>query len=185
MQALPTVIVLAAGRGERFLAAGGTTHKLAALIEGRTVLEHTLAAVVKTQLPFHVVRADPLLCSMGDSIAAGVAATSDSAGWLFLPADLPAVLPETIAAVAEAIRGGALAARPVFGGQGGHPVGFAASKKQDLLDCKGFPGAAQVFSACVAIKIEVTDEGCVCDVDTPQTLGRAAQCIARREPVAA
>ena len=41
---LPVVLVLASGRGERFRASGGTTHKLQALLGARTVLDHTLAA---------------------------------------------------------------------------------------------------------------------------------------------
>ena len=35
---LPTVLVLASGRGERFKASGGSTHKLQALLGGQTVL---------------------------------------------------------------------------------------------------------------------------------------------------
>ena len=38
----PTVIVLASGRGERFAAAGGSTHKLQARLGDQTVLAHTL-----------------------------------------------------------------------------------------------------------------------------------------------
>ena len=43
--ALPVVLVLASGRGERFRASGGTVHKLQALLGERPVLAHTLAAV--------------------------------------------------------------------------------------------------------------------------------------------
>ena len=42
---LPVVLVLASGRGERFLASGGSTHKLQADLGGRTVLQRTLDAV--------------------------------------------------------------------------------------------------------------------------------------------
>ena len=75
---LPCVLVLASGRGERFLASGGSTHKLAALLDGRPVLEHVLAAVRASGLPWHLERAAH--AGMGDSIAAAVAATSQSAG---------------------------------------------------------------------------------------------------------
>ena len=75
----PVVIVLASGRGERFLASGGTTSKLQALLAGRTVLERTLAAVRDSQLPWHLV--DAGYPGMGDSIAAGVRATSHAPAW--------------------------------------------------------------------------------------------------------
>jgi hypothetical protein len=50
----PVVIVLASGRGERFVAAGGTGSKLKALLAGKPVLERTLDAVRASGLPWHV-----------------------------------------------------------------------------------------------------------------------------------
>ncbi|MEG0224963.1 MAG: nucleotidyltransferase family protein, partial [Comamonas sp.] len=41
----PVVVVLAAGQGQRFRASGAQTGKLQAQLHGRSVLEHTLAAV--------------------------------------------------------------------------------------------------------------------------------------------
>eukprot|EP01034_Spumella_vulgaris_P012556 gene12556-15982_t len=70
----PVVLVLAAGRGERFAASGGTTHKLQALLAGKPVLQHVLDAVQASGLAHHVVHADPSRPGMGDSIAAGVRA---------------------------------------------------------------------------------------------------------------
>ncbi|MFS2166500.1 NTP transferase domain-containing protein, partial [Variovorax sp. Varisp62] len=87
----PVVIVLASGRGERFIAAGGTGSKLKALLAGRPVLERTLDAVRASGLPWHVEDAGHP--GMGDSIAAAVRATPDAAGWLILPGDLPLVQP--------------------------------------------------------------------------------------------
>ncbi|MEI7496641.1 MAG: NTP transferase domain-containing protein, partial [Betaproteobacteria bacterium] len=54
---LPTVVVLAAGRSERFKAATGGQHKLDTMLHGLSVLERTLASVQASGLPFHVVRA--------------------------------------------------------------------------------------------------------------------------------
>ena len=42
----PVILVLASGRGERFVASGGQGSKLRALLAGKPVLEHTLAAVL-------------------------------------------------------------------------------------------------------------------------------------------
>ncbi|HET7837586.1 MAG TPA: NTP transferase domain-containing protein, partial [Variovorax sp.] len=121
---LPTVIVLASGRGERFRAAGGSGHKLQAALAGATVLDHTLAAVRASGLPWHLE--DVGHPGMGDSIAAAVRATPGAAGWLILPADLPLVQPATLKAVASALAGSVRAAQPHYRGQRGHPVGFAA-----------------------------------------------------------
>ena len=41
----PTVLILASGRGERFVASGGQGSKFQALLHGKPVLEHTLDAV--------------------------------------------------------------------------------------------------------------------------------------------
>ena len=87
----PVVLVLAAGRGERFSASGGTVHKLQALLAGKRVIDHVLDAVKASGLPYHVVDADASRPGMGDSIAAGVRATAGASGWLILPADLPLI----------------------------------------------------------------------------------------------
>ena len=65
---LPVVLVLASGRGDRFVASGGQVHKLRALLAGVPVLEHTLAAVRASGLPWHLEDAGHP--GMGDSIAA-------------------------------------------------------------------------------------------------------------------
>jgi len=52
----PVVIILAAGRGERFLASGGKTHKLEAVLAGQSVLTHVIQAVEAANLPWHLVR---------------------------------------------------------------------------------------------------------------------------------
>ncbi|MFY8179309.1 MAG: NTP transferase domain-containing protein, partial [Limnohabitans sp.] len=78
MSALPTILVLAAGKGERFKAAGGTEDKLNATLGGQRVRDHVMAAVQASGLPCHVVEREhtqPLTNpGMGDSIACGVAA---------------------------------------------------------------------------------------------------------------
>jgi molybdenum cofactor cytidylyltransferase len=165
------VIVLASGRGERFKASGGQGSKLDALIEGKRVLDWTLDAVRATGLPCHVEAAGH--AGMGDSIAAAVRATSEAAGWLILPADLPLVEPATIMAVAQALREGAQAAYPVHEAQRGHPVGFAALCRADLENLQGNQGAVGILSTLVAIKIIVNDAGCVMDVDTLEQLEAA------------
>ncbi|MBK6295437.1 MAG: nucleotidyltransferase family protein [Rhodoferax sp.] len=173
----PTVIVLASGRGERFIASGGPTHKLQALLEGQTVLAHTLAAVRASGLPWHLEDAGH--AGMGDSISAAVRATSGAQGWLILPGDLPLVEAQTLRAVAAALAHHP-AVVPVFQGQRGHPVGFARRCGPALAQLSGDKGAGSVLRAQSAIEIMVNDEGCVADIDTLTDLQRASQLLAGR-----
>lgn len=182
MPASPVVIVLAAGRGERFAASGGKVHKLQALLAGKPVMEHTLAAVKASGLAFHVIDSDPSRPGMGDSIAAGVRATPDAACWLILPADLPLVSAQTLRAVAFAAPCAVLV--PSYQGQRGHPVRFDAVCKENLLNFKGNQGAAQLIQARAAmnlvVEIQLDDIGIVTDIDTLGDLQRAETLIRAR-----
>ncbi len=175
--ALPVVLVLAAGRGERFAASGGSTHKLQALLAGKPVLQHVLDAVQASGLPCHLVQPSPAQPGMGDSIAAGVRATADAPGWLVLPGDLPLIQPATLAAVAQALSHHA-AVVPVFAGARGHPVGFSAGCRADLLKLEGNQGAARVLHAWGAIELIVSDIGVVTDIDTVADLQNAQALLA-------
>ena len=182
MPELPVVIVLAAGRGERFAASGGTLHKLDALLAGKPVLAHVLDAVKASGLTFQVVRADASRPGMGDSIAAGIKATADAPGWLILPGDLPLIRSETLRILALATP--AAVTVPVYQGRRGHPVRFDRSCMQELLNLKGNEGAALILRAQAAINsvafMTVNDVGTVQDVDTLADLARAEALLARR-----
>ncbi len=172
---LPVVIVLASGRGARFAASGGTSHKLQARLAGKTVLQHTLDAVQASGLPWHLEDAGHP--GMGDSIAAAVQATWPSTGWLILPADLPLVQGDTLRAVAAALAHHAVVV-PVYRGQRGHPVGFSARCGPALMGLKGNKGAASVVAAHDAIELIVNDVGCVTDIDTVDDLRAAERLLA-------
>ncbi len=180
------VLVLASGRGERFLASGGgalAPHKLQARLGGKTVLRHTLDAVRASGLPWHLEQAEHP--GMGDSIAAAVQATADSAqvpadGWLILPADLPLILPETLRRVADAPADWPVV-RPVYQGQAGHPVRFGRACRDALLALRGDAGAASVVKQHGARALEVDDAGCVTDIDTMDDLLRVQALFKARE----
>jgi len=167
---LPTVLVLASGRGERYLASGGTTHKLQADLCGKTVLERTLDAVRASGLPWHLEdRGHP---GMGDSIAAAVRASPNPAGWLVLPADLALILPSTLLQIAsEDLDAEVLV--PVFEGQRGHPVRFSGRCGAALAALHGDTGAASVVRSQRSRMLAVDDPGCVLDIDTVQDLQAA------------
>jgi molybdenum cofactor cytidylyltransferase len=174
----PVVLVLASGRGERFIASGGSGSKLHALLDGKSVLERTLDAVRASGLPWHLENAGHE--GMGDSIAAAVRATQDASGWLVLPGDLPLVRPETLKAVAAALAANTIVI-PRHKGQRGHPVGFAGSCRDALLKLEGPQGAALVVRAqppdAVAY-LDLDDVGIVTDVDTLQDLAAAERLLA-------
>lgn len=173
----PTILVLASGRGERFLAAGGATHKLQALLGDQTVLAHTLDAVRASGLPWHLEEAPHP--GMGDSIAAAVRATADAEGWMILPADLPLVLPETLRHIAAAPEAQTVV-RPVYQGRQGHPVRFARTCKEALMALGGASGAAAVVRRHRLWTVEVDDPGCVADIDTPEDLAQARELLRSR-----
>jgi molybdenum cofactor cytidylyltransferase len=181
MSELPTILVLASGRGERFIASGGAGSKLRALLAGRPVLEHTVAAAAESGLPWHLV--DGGHPGMGDSIAAGVQATADSAGWLVLPGDLPLVRPASLRAVAVALEGHG-AAVPTYQGRRGHPVGFAAACGPALALLHGAQGAALVLQAQQLVnavaELPLDDAGIVTDIDTVADLVVAERLLAER-----
>lgn len=173
----PTVLVLASGRGTRFIASGGQGNKLQARLGSRTVLQHTLAAVQASGLAWYLE--DSGQPGMGDSIAAAVRATGTAAGWLILPGDLPLVQSDTLRAVAVALRQHAVVV-PVYRGQRGHPVGFASVCGPALQALHGAVGGAPVVAAYGAFELPVDDIGCVTDVDTVAAL----QAVARLLPAA-
>ena len=179
----PVVIVLAAGRGERFAASGGTVHKLQALLAGKRVIDHVLDAVKASGLAYYVVEADPSRPGMGDSIAAGVKATPSATAWLILPADLPLIRPSTLRSIAFAPT--CAITVPMYQGQRGHPVRFGLECASSLLNLQGNQGAAQLIRAQTATDsialLNVDDAGCVFDVDTLGDLARAEAWLLSRQ----
>ena len=177
----PAVIVLASGRGERFIASGGKGSKLEALLGGKPVLERTLDAVRASGLPWHLEDAGHE--GMGNSIAAGVRATRDAGGWLILPGDLPLVRADSLRRVAAALADHVVVL-PTWQGRQGHPVGFGQECRDALLLLSGPQGAALVARAQKmanrALELELDDPGIAADIDTLQDLARAEQALAAR-----
>ena len=176
-----TVILLAAGKGLRFLASGGQQHKLHALIGERTVFEHTLNAVIASGLPYVVVRPghNPT-GGMGGSIAAGVRMSPDAAGWLVLPADLPLILPDTLLTVAQhlaSVAGQQLIVVPQHKGQQAHPVGFSRHYFDALNQLSGEQGAKRLFAPQWVKLLAVNDPGSAADIDTVADLDRIAVAV--------
>jgi molybdenum cofactor cytidylyltransferase len=171
---MPTVLVLASGRGERFQASGGQGNKLHAMLGGKRVIDWTLDTVRASGLPFHVEDAGHP--GMGDSIAAAVRATRNAAGWLILPADLPLIQAGSLLTVARELRHAPLVV-PYFQGQRAHPVGLGPEHADVALRLSGPQGLARWIAAHealnLALSLELDDPGCVTDIDTVQDVQKA------------
>ena len=176
MPAQAVVIVLASGRGERFLASGGTGSKLQAMLGGCTVLERTLMAVHASGLRWHLEKADHP--GMGDSIAAGVRATADAPAWLILPGDLPLIQASTLRHIAQAPQTLDVVVPLVKGHQRGHPVRFSARCRPELMQLAGPQGAAAIVLAMGETLWPVDDQNCVFDIDTLRDLQQAERLLA-------
>jgi molybdenum cofactor cytidylyltransferase len=185
----PTLIVLAAGRGTRF---GASHHKLLQPLGAATVLSTTLAHAVASGLPLVVVTTPALYdvaCQsvaardvitlatsdlgpgfgMGRSLAKGVLARPDAAGWLVLPGDMPLVRSLTLRAVAQGLRHHTVVYAQ-HQGRRGHPVGFAAELYSELAHLTGDEGARRVVARYPAMGVDVDDPGALLDIDTPDDL---------------
>jgi molybdenum cofactor cytidylyltransferase len=192
MRFRPTLIVLAAGRGSRFI---GENHKLDQPLGNSTVLGTTVRQAVQTQLPVVVVtvaaRAAALASQlatrdivvvsdeeaalgMGQSIATGVAERSGAPGWLVLPGDMPLVQPDSILAVATALEQHAVAFAQ-YRGRRGHPVGFSAELYTELVLLTGDDGARRVVARYPGHGQEVDDPGVLMDIDTVDDLQQARE----------
>ena len=109
---------------------------------------------------------------MGASLACGVAAADDAAGWVIALADMPWIRPATIRLVVDAIASGGDIAAPSLHGARGHPVGFARTHREALMSLTGDAGARSLIdrNAARVTWIDVDDGGVLRDVDTRMDL---------------
>jgi molybdenum cofactor cytidylyltransferase len=184
-------ILLAGGHSRRF----GSNKLLHPLADGQAVAvaagRHLLAAIPDSVA---ILRPEPFVlgeqlqtfgmrvtyCTeqqqeMGDSLSAAIRyASADRPvdGFVIALADMPYIAPQTIRAVADALAAGAQIVVPIYQGQRGHPVGFAASFKSSLENLHGDEGARAIVQQHQAsvVRIEVDDAGILRDIDTPADL---------------
>lgn len=109
---------------------------------------------------------------MAASLASGVRANRNAAGWLIGLADMPAVPAAAIAGVKNALLNGADIAAPAFKGRRGHPVGFASHYLEALLALQGDKGARSLLErdkSCVE-HVNIYNDGIFTDIDTHDDL---------------
>ena len=173
-------LLLAAGRGSRM-----GRDKLAALVGGVSLRERATAPLLEaSRVSEVVVITQPGAAvtpgartienpehgsGMASSIRAGVVATAEADGWLIALADMPSVAPSTVDAVVAALEEGDRGiVVPVHRGRRGHPVGFAARYREDLLALEGDVGGRGILRAHPddILELDVADPGVLVDIDT-------------------
>jgi molybdenum cofactor cytidylyltransferase len=113
---------------------------------------------------------------IGASLACGVREVQqrfpDARGAIIALADMPWVLPSTVAHIAAALRRGAVLAAPTHRGTRGHPVAIGARYFGELQTLSGDEGAKKLLAAHgpELELIAVDDPGVLRDVDTQSDL---------------
>lgn len=181
-------ILLAAGVGRRFggdklmhRLADGTPIAVAAANSLRSACGRVLAVV----RPDRAKLADTLagagceivLCpeasqGMGHSLAAGVRAAADAAGWIVALGDMPGIDSSSHRAVAACLQGGASLAATQYGILRGHPVGFAREWLAELAALTGDQGGRTILAQYPLhlVLCPVDDPGVVLDIDRREDL---------------
>jgi molybdenum cofactor cytidylyltransferase len=185
-----TGVLLAAGHGRRWTAAGGAPNKLLHRLPDGTPVVVAAARSLVSALPrsvavvrrsddgtaallaecgLELLLVDDAEAGLGDNLARAVAATPDATGWVIALGDMPFIRAGSIAAVADALRSGKPLAATRHRGQRGHPVGFDASCGQALTELRGDRGAAALLQrdADRLWLVDVDDEGVLLDLDLP------------------
>jgi molybdenum cofactor cytidylyltransferase len=184
-------ILLAAGRGQRYGAAGklmqpladGTPMAVAAARNLKAALPDCLAVVnsedaaliaLLEQTGFTVTICPNADQGMGASLAWGVARTRTASGWLIALADMPWIAPQTIRGVAAKVTGPRVIAAPLHQDRRGHPVAFGHAYGRKLMKLAGDEGARHILAAHArhVVLLPAPDPGVLRDVDVREQLGQ-------------
>lgn len=185
------VILLAAGQGQRYRAAGGGD-KLLALYRGKPMVQHAAAAALATGLPVmavtgHAARevraaleglplqfvpnaafANGLASSLQAGIAALVPGTKAA---LIMLADMPEIRADVPLALVEAHgrHPSAYALIPTYQGERGNPVLLTARAFGDVMQLTGDQGARKLLAGRTdVVDVPVADAAILKDVDVPE-----------------
>jgi molybdenum cofactor cytidylyltransferase len=121
---------------------------------------------------------------MAHSLSHAIRNTSGAGGWLIALGDMPRVKPETIRTLAQRLLQGACIVLPTWRGERGHPVGFAACYRDELLALAGDRGARSLLErhAADVQPLELEDPGVLLDVDEVGDLAAVSRDRQGRDP---
>lgn len=183
MNKLPVGILLAAGESRRFGSnkllhpiADDTSMLLVIAKKLVSVLPDSIVVISQELKPFtqsleqlglRVIVNEHAQSGMGSSIACGVRASQDAAGWLIALADMPYVKSETITQLSNRIKDGADIVAPLLEQQRGHPVGFNQRYKDELMTLNDDVGARHIIANYLnqLELISTRDAGVITDID--------------------
>ncbi len=194
-------ILLAAGKSERFRAAGGAEiSKLVAPLDGEPLVRVSARAALDSQarpvvvvtghareavvaalagLALNFAHNSDYASGLASSLKAGIAALpAHASGALVLLGDMPAVTSGMIDRLlaAFAARPEALAVAPVVEGRRGNPVLLARALFPRIAGLTGDEGARRLLrevDPAEVVEIAMEGEAAALDVDTPQDLTAA------------
>ena len=178
-------ILMASGLSQRY-----GKNKLLELLDGREIILHTADRLIEAGLqPLTVTRSpdvkvlldrEGIACVLhdgplkSDTIHRGLEnLPSDTAGFLFMPADQPLVRSESLRRMAvQFFRNRGRAVRLCFGQTPGSPVIFPVGCREDLMNYTGDRGGMEVIRErqipCDGVQAEAAWE--LWDVDTPEKM---------------
>lgn len=182
----PVILILAAGHSSRM---GGMRDKLLELIGNEPLLQvmveralgaskqvfvclpdaaHPRVACLGNARPIWVPEADE---GMAASIRTGISALPEGAGdVMILPADMPELTSEDLAAVWRAHQPGAITRGASADGVPGHPVIFPQDLLRELFELRGDAGAKSVIvrHRQRVHLVPLPDQHALVDLDTPE-----------------
>lgn len=181
------LLLMAAGRSQRFKATHNGMHKLLYPMNDsfESMLETTYKTasqvfspenicIIVNQEEQEVQKAAQKLASptlsiqsngIGESLAQAIHAHQHYDGLLILHADLPFIQAATIQSVHDALQSHDIV-RPVYKEKCGHPVGFQKQRFAELIQLKGDEGANKILRNFTVHSLSVEDPGIIYDIDT-------------------
>ena len=181
-------LLLAAGSASRFGSdklRHALPHGVPIAVQAARPLKAELKRVVAVVKPDSIELADALrkescevvICEdaaegMGASLACAARAAGEADGYLVALGDMPFLRRTSIAAVRDALAGGAALVAPYFRARRGHPVGIGKAFYEDLLSLRGDEGAKKLLAVNEKqlVKIPIGDPGVIRDIDKPEDL---------------
>lgn len=186
-------IILAAGTGARFRAAGGAGSKLLAHYQGKPLVRHVAEAALSSGLagvivvtghddaplraalaglPLTFIVNEDYASGMGSSLRVGFAARPRA--WkaaVILLGDMPLVDAALIGQVADAYAEDTSAVVPTYEGVRGNPVLLSARLAPEIAHLSGDMGARQILRGRKDVRdLPVTQAAARLDIDTPEAL---------------
>lgn len=127
--------------------------------------QHQVQQHCQTQ-DYHFITNTEAETGIASSIACGVNASSDAAGWAIFLADMPCISSDTLQMLAQLWPQHEVV-QPTYQNRPGHPVIFSHSWFQQLTNLSGNTGARDLLRDNPTVfRLETNDPGVCFDIDT-------------------